>query len=266
MKILSYHILNESDIDNRLKLQSYLSNVNDIAKNLSKDTGIKLKTPNTGEEQNLNYEYNINNVKFRFYSDYNDVTTTRAEHAYAFYDNKLHIVSNRRQGDNLVIEFEGKKLTELTTGIKYKIKNMEGHFQSITDRESFEYFELLDPKIIRQSRKKENANPDDEPLGTQQKKTFDFNPNANVDMSLSSRKGDKLMDIKGSVRIESLSKGGYKYRISTKDAIYILTLDKPFNTVKNMVYNVKLASKTDGNGTIKANNIILRNNQDIKYS
>ncbi len=266
MKITSYSIIKEdSDLQKRFNDQLHASNVHDRVKQLSKDSGISLKSQGS-ETQNSAYDYNINNVKFRFSSDYNDVTTTRAEHAYAFYDNTLHIISNRRQGDNLVIEFDGKPLNELTVGVKYKIKNMEGHFQSITDRESFEYFELLDPKIIRTSKKKVNTDQSNPEQNTQGKKSFDFNPNAIVDMNLSSRKGDKLLDINGSVRIESLSKTGYKYRISTKNAIYTLTLDKPFNTSKNMVYNVKFASKTDGNGTIKLNNIILRNNQDIKYS
>ena len=264
MKIISYSILKEdSNYEDRFKVQSHLHDLTTNAKNLSKLTGLSLKQDGDGDQQNANYEYNINNLKFRFHSDYNDVTTTRAEHAYAFYDNTLHIVSNRRRGDNLIVVIDSKPISELRTGVKYMIKSLEGHFQSVTDKEDFQYFELLDPSVIRLSKKLSTDKNVDQ--SEKKVKEFNFKPNTVADISFFDTKGKNKFDIKGDVRIESLSNTAYKYKISTKNAIYTLTLDKPFKSGKNLTYGVKLASKTDGNGTSTINNIQMKNNTDIKY-
>ncbi len=265
MKITSYSVLKEdSSAQDRYTVQSHLHDLSQNGKNLSKLTGISLKQDgDAGQDQNENYEYNINNLKFRFHSDYNDVTTTRAEHAYAFYDNTLHIVSNRRRGDNLTVVIDGKPISELRTGVKYDIKSLEGQFQSVTDKEDFQYFELLDPPVIRLSKKLTNPNKDQNSEKQGVQKVFNFKPNTTADLTLF--QGKNKIDIKGDVRIESLSKNGYKYKISTPSALYTLTLDKPFTSGKGITYNAKLVTKTDGSGTQTMNDLQFKNNTDIKY-
>lgn len=235
--------------------------MHDRVKELSKDTGLSLKSYND-PQQNVNYEYNVNNLQFSLYSEdkLNDKTTTKDEYPYSFYNNTLHIIGNKQRGDDLTIIFDGKPLSELKSGVRYEIKSFEGNFQSISDKYYFDYFELIAPTVIRLSKK--NVSKSEKEQQTQQK-TFDFKPNTTVDLTLF--KGKNKIDIKGDVRIESLTKNGYKYKISTPSVLYTLTLDKPFTSSKGVTYNAKLVSKTDGTGTQTMNDLQLKNNTDIKY-
>lgn len=259
MKIKSFQLLNEAND----ALLNYISNLDDITGNLSKNTGIKAQNYSDVSREDLSYEYNINNLKLRFTSDYNDITTTRGEYSYAFYNNTLHILGSSRRGDELIIEIDTKiPLTELKKGIKYKIKSLSGKFQSISGRESFEFFEIMEPQIIRLSKKKETEEGEEKNKTT---KLFQFKPNAVIDLNITNLKGGKLINLKGEARIEATSTKSYQYKITTSGSIYTITLDKQLNNKPDMQYNIKMATKVTPDKSTSTVKDLLLVTKSIKF-
>lgn len=218
MKITEYKILDEANPD----LLKYISSVDSQASSLGNKLGIKPKTPNDIEQSE--YEYNITDISFilKSTSKPNMFRSRKSTFSYAFYDNMLHIYGSRSSRDQLKIYFDynGIDLKEIKTGVEYKVDRVEGQFQNIIGRESFDTFILMTPDKILKSIRIKNSNP------TEINKNNKFKPNANIDMDIIID-GEKTK-FKGLVYFEAMNqKNSYKvynddfnFIFKTKEVLY----------------------------------------------
>ncbi len=242
MKITEYKILDEANPD----LLKYISGVDQKVSGLGNKLGIKPKTSN--EIEQTEYEYNITDISFILKSSSrpNLFRSRKSTFSYAFYDNMLHIYGSRSSGDQLKIYFDYNNidLKELKSGVDYKVDRIEGHFQNIMGRESFDTFILLTPdKILKSIKIDKNDNGVDSNSQTSSN-TNNFKPNADVDITIINN--GKKKEIKGLVHLEA--KGGVnKYSIVGNGFNFIMTTDKPLINKSNLKYVLKRLSGKDKN-------------------
>mgnify|MGYP006921279915 CR=1 FL=1 len=240
MKIIEYKILDEANPD----LLKYISSVDSQASSLGNKLGIKPKTPNEVEQSE--YEYNITDISFILKSTTrpNMFRSRKSTFSYAFYDNMLHIYGSRSSRDQLKIYFDynGIDLKEIKTGVEYKVDRVEGQFQNIIGRESFDTFILMTPDKILKSIKINNDQNNDNKIKSNN--NVNIKPNADVDLVISNN--GKKKEIKGLVHLEARG-GNNKYNIKGNGFDFIMTTDKPLVNRPNLKYKIKRLSGKDNN-------------------
>jgi hypothetical protein len=235
MKITEYKILDEANPE----LLKYISGVDQKASSLAKKLGIKPKTSNEVEQSE--YEYNITSISFILKSTTspNMFPSRKGNFSYAFYDNMLHIYGSRSLGDQLKIyfDYDNIDLKELKAGSQYKVDRVEGSFQTLMGKESFDTFILLTPNKILKSIKIQKPNAQS---STGQNNTNNLKPNADVDITIINKKDNT--EIKGLVHLEEEG-GKYNtakntYKLSNNNIDITFKTTQPLINKSNVKYDL----------------------------